>query len=298
MDAGCSGLHGCFLAVFRLVEKVLVYFGVVWYNYRYRGVAQLVARSVWDAEVACSSQVAPTTVLFVKNDMRQEWSCMLSELVNPWLEVTKQKNPPYLAKCDREIKLADFYNLHVELLPQPYLGDVLSARVICLLLNPGCSGSEDNIELNCCRLQKALRDNLSLSAPRLVYLDDEFDWTSGGKWMRQKILDPLSKHGVTRNDLNRNFAIVEYFPYHSRTFDVRLGAPLESQRYGFELVRRAIRDNAIILLMRGKELWREAVPELQEFGNCIIPHSTRNVILSERNLGKEQFAKVVEVLKS
>lgn len=27
----------------------------------YRGVAQLVARTVWDREVACSSQVAPTT---------------------------------------------------------------------------------------------------------------------------------------------------------------------------------------------------------------------------------------------
>lgn len=26
----------------------------------YRGVAQLVARTVWDREVACSSQVAPT----------------------------------------------------------------------------------------------------------------------------------------------------------------------------------------------------------------------------------------------
>ena len=33
----------------------------LWYNnHRFRGVAQLVARSVRDAEVACSSQVTPT----------------------------------------------------------------------------------------------------------------------------------------------------------------------------------------------------------------------------------------------
>lgn len=34
-------------------------------QYGCRGVAQLVARSVWDAEVACSSQVAPTIEDFV-----------------------------------------------------------------------------------------------------------------------------------------------------------------------------------------------------------------------------------------
>ena len=34
-------------------------------EYGYRGVAQLVARSVWDAEVAGSSPVAPTRVLLM-----------------------------------------------------------------------------------------------------------------------------------------------------------------------------------------------------------------------------------------
>lgn len=54
--------------------------------------------------------------------------------VNPWLKVAKQKNPPYLAACDRDIKLADFYNLRVELLPQTYFGNVLSAKVVYYLI--------------------------------------------------------------------------------------------------------------------------------------------------------------------
>lgn len=219
---------------------------------------------------------------------------------NPWLKVAKQKNPPYLAECDQDIKLADFYSLHVELLPQPYFGNVESAKVVCLLLNPGCSRTEDNVELDCGKLQQALRDNLNPATSRLVHLDEEFDWTSGGRWVRQKIFDPLSRHGVTRDDLNRNFAIVEYFPYHSRAFNIKLNEPLESQRYGFELVRQAIRNDAIILLMRGGELWRKAVPELKNYqksGNCIVPHSTRNVILSEKNLGEKNFVRVIEALK-
>ena len=226
---------------------------------------------------------------------------MSLSVANPWLKIAEQKNPPYLASCDRNIKLADFYNLHVEILPQPYLGNVISAKVICLLLNPGCARTEDNVELDCRRLQEALRDNLDPAASRLVYLDDEFDWTSGGRWLRQKVLNPLSSHGVTRDDLDRNFAVVEYFPYHSKTFDVKLDEPLESQRYGFELVRQAINNGVIILLMRGGELWHKAVPELipyQNSGNCITPHSTRNVILSEKNLGEKNFAKIVDVLKA
>lgn len=226
---------------------------------------------------------------------------MSINVANPWLKVARQKSPPYLAECDQDIKLADFYNLHIELLPQPYFGNVISAKVVCLLLNPGYSRTEDIVELDCRKLQQALRDNLDSTTSWLVHLDDEFDWTSGGQWFRQKIFNPLSRHGVTCDGLNRNFAVVEYFPYYSSTFDIKLNKPLESQHYGFELVRQAISNNATILLMRGKKLWRQAVPELvhyQKSGDYITPHSSRNVILSEKNLGKENFTKIVEALKT
>lgn len=226
---------------------------------------------------------------------------MSLDLTNPWLEVSRRKGPPYLAACDEDMKLVDFYSVHAELLPQPYLGNVASSKVVYLLLNPGCSGTEDNIELGCHRLQQALRDNLNSTQGRLVYLDDEFEWTSGGKWLRQKVVNPLSHYGVTGDDLNRNFAIVEYFPYHSKTFDFKLDQPLKSQQYGFALVRQAIKNGALILLMRGREFWLKAVPELvdyQQVGRCITPHSMRNVILSKKNLGEDNFARVVEALKS
>ena len=46
----------------------------------YRGVAQLVARSVWDAEVACSSQVAPTRAslnVILANSTPVKWANFL-----------------------------------------------------------------------------------------------------------------------------------------------------------------------------------------------------------------------------
>ncbi len=40
-------------------------FGALWYNGAYRGLAQLVARRVWDAEAAGSSPVTPTISISV-----------------------------------------------------------------------------------------------------------------------------------------------------------------------------------------------------------------------------------------
>ena len=209
--------------------------------------------------------------------------------------------PPYLASCDADARVADFYNLHLELLPQPYLGRVNTAKVFVLLLNPGYNETETTIELNCRSLQDKLRESLDPAKSRLLHLDDEFDWTIGGKWMRRKILTPLSEQGVAREDLNRNLAIVEYFPYHSKTLSVKPDKLLKSQEYGFELVRQAIKNNALILLMRSEKLWLRAVPELAEYrqsGNCITRRSPRNAILSKGNLGEKNFARVVEALKS
>lgn len=172
-----------------------------------------------------------------------------------------------------------------------------SAKVICLLLNPGCLWTEESIELDCQNLQHALRENLDPTKSRLLYLDQEFDWTSGSKWLQRNIVNPL---GVSCKELERKFAIIEYFPYHSRTFESKLKSPLESQRYGFALVRQAIERDAVILLMRGAKWWLRDVPELVDYrrtGNCII-NNKRSASLSKDNLGTGNFAKVVQALKS
>lgn len=219
---------------------------------------------------------------------------------NPWIKVAKKKKPPYIAACDNDMKVVKFPNIHTEILPQPYLGNVDSAKVICLLLNPGYSEAEGGIELNCQKFQQALSDNLDCTKPCLVHLNEYYDWTTGGKWLR-RILKPLLKRGVTYEQLEHNFAIIEYFPYHSKTFNVKQGKPLKSQLYGFDLVKQAIERGAIILIMRSETRWLDAVPELVEYqksNNYIIAHNKRNAILSEANLGRENFARIVNALKS
>lgn len=107
----------------------------------------------------CSKKAAKAEQTTSDHEWNNEFKMSIN-VANPWLKVARQKSPPYLAECDQDIKLADFYNLHIELLPQPYFGNVISAKVVCLLLNPGYSRTEDIVELDCRKLQQALRDNL------------------------------------------------------------------------------------------------------------------------------------------
>jgi|GEM_PF-1287158 len=214
---------------------------------------------------------------------------------NPW--ATLPKNPPYLAPCDQDMKLRDFYDLRLELLPQPYMGNLETAKVIILLLNPGYTTSESGVELQSGNLQRTLRENLDPAKSKLFFIDDNFDWTAGGRWWKSKI-GALLDAGVSKDDIYRNLAVVEYFPYHSAEFNLKLDITLPSQEYGFEAVRNAVKRGATILLMRGDKRWFKAVPELKEYPNVIKPKSTRNAVLSENNLGAENFKKLVDSLSN
>lgn len=214
---------------------------------------------------------------------------------NPWKNLPK--NPPYLAPCDKDMQLRDFYDLHLELLPQPFLGNPETANVLILLLNPGYTSSETTIELKSSSLQKAIRESLDPEKSRLFFLEDDFDWTAGGRWWASKISSILNA-GVSKEDIYRNLAVVEYFPYHSAEFNMKTDAPLPSQEYTFEAVRRAMARGATILLMRGDKWWLSAIPELADYPNKVKPNSARNAVLSEKNLGEENFAKIVNLLRS
>jgi hypothetical protein len=222
----------------------------------------------------------------------------MSKLENPWLNLPKK--PPFLAPCDKDVtvKLSDFYDLHLELLPSPFSGNIDTAKVVMLLLNPGYIGAESDIELRSSVLQQAFLDNLDPQKSKLFAIAPEFDWTAGGKWLQEKLAG-LFKAGVSHDDIYKNFMIVEYFPYHSATFNVKPGTELPSQKYSFELVEKAIDKGAMILLMRGKNWWYDAVPRLEKYPNLIKkPNSLRNVVISENNLGKDNFNKLVKLLKS
>jgi hypothetical protein len=88
---------------------------------------------------------------------------------------------------------------------------------------------------------------------------------------------------------------VEYFPYHSEKYKP-IKKILPSQEYSFSLVREAMNNKKIIIIMRSEKLWHEAIPELKNYSYKYLLHSFLNVVVSPNNLGKSEFEVVINRL--
>jgi hypothetical protein len=97
-----------------------------------------------------------------------------------------------------------------------------------------------------------------------------------------------------RIELARKLQAIELHGYHSKKW----AAPLvnfPSQGYGFELVRRAIERDALIIIGRAQSYWYSAVPELRRYLHIQSLASSRSAYLSRGNLGRN-YRKVIRAL--
>ncbi len=120
--------------------------------------------------------------------------------------------------------------LHLGLLPMPFVGDVRSATVYVLLLNPGLGPHDYYGESEVPAYRSALLANLKQSVEsdraQFVFLDPQFGWHGGFDWWHSKLaklIDHLSSMWhvsfcEARRRLGRALASIELLPYHSSAF--------------------------------------------------------------------------------
>lgn len=204
-------------------------------------------------------------------------------MINPWL--TTPSVPPFVLAQDAE--LVNRFNrtaplrtrLRLDLLPEPFQGGV-AAPVVLLGLNPGVSSDDPAIHARP-DFARILRSTLAHEPiPFPFYLLNPDVSGPGREWWDRKLASVLKV--VPRQILSERLLSIEYAPYHSEKF----GHPrmvLPSQRYGFYLVREAMSRNAVIILMRGRRLWYNAVPELERYSGHYTLQSVQNVTISPRN---------------
>jgi hypothetical protein len=89
---------------------------------------------------------------------------------------------------------------------------------------------------------------------------------------------------------------LQYLAYHSKTY-VNLPCILPSQNFTFDILRQAIKDQKTIVIMRSKKLWIKSVPELEAYPYIELKNY-RRPFLSEKNMGKENFEKLINALKT
>jgi hypothetical protein len=206
---------------------------------------------------------------------------------NPWL--TLPTNSPFVLKADQQrilgfnSKAKPEHFIHLELLPEPYLGNP-SAPIILLNLNPGFS-TEDICyhHGNDYFVQTSRADLLHESLEYPFYLLDPKNHASpGSAWWRQKLKPLLNLYGLKR--IANELCVIEFFPYHSQHFGCNSRIP--SQLYSFYLVQEAMKRNALIIQMRSRKLWQIALPELANYRHYYELNNPQNTVISENNCPK------------
>ena len=216
---------------------------------------------------------------------------------NPWAALPETS--PFLLESDKAQILAfnekakPSVKIRHHVPPEPYIGNP-NAPIILLNLNPGYA--DEDIEYYQNEFVLALwKKNLfheKMDYPFYI-LHPEFDQNLGGtSWWRKKLREMIEICGVKK--VAEYICCVEYFPYHSVRYKPQKSV-LASQRYNFEMVREAIRNQAIIIIMRSEKNWARAVPELEEYKHVHRLNSKQNVAVSRRNC-PTGFPKILEVM--
>lgn len=221
---------------------------------------------------------------------------------NPWIKLPENK--PFILSEDKG--LVDIHNkrwagtpyeILLNEIPSPYIGDP-KAPLVLLNLNPGYSPGDQNSS-NLKRFREIAKANLLHQFGDYPYyvLDPSLQGTpSGYDWFMQKLGPLMRAANIIPQELSKKLFTVEYFPYHSVKYGWQ-GGLLPSQNYALYLLKEAMAAGAAVVIMRGRRVWAEALPELREYSKVYTLHSAQNVTLSERNLGSEAFANILEIIQ-
>ena len=217
---------------------------------------------------------------------------------NPWVTLPYEK--PYVLPEDKQEILK--YNkkvnkdenlIRTELIPEPYLGDP-SSEIILLNLNPGFSIKDKLFHNDNDYFIKSCRKNLLHKDQEYPFylLDPKNSKAPGYKWWTQKLKKLINKFG--NKAVANNIFCIEFFPYHSIKFKLNKNI-LFSQKYSFYLLRKAIKRDTLIVIMRSRKIWLENVPELEKC-NYYELNSPQNPCLTPNNLpdGYDELIKIIE----
>ncbi len=224
----------------------------------------------------------------------------------PWLRLPAQA--PFVYYMDED-GIGSRYphqdadrKLHLECLPEPYLGRP-DAPIVVLGLKPGFDPGDPSAHARTDFAEVARRSLAHEPLPYPVYLlDPRFASTPGGIYYREALGPLASALGARQDQLEHpawkaiasECLFVNYFPYHSVATPVA-EKPLNSQHYGFHLARLAVERSALILAVLGVERWKRSVKELTTVPRLFTASNTRTWSLSARNV-PGGFEAVVEHL--
>ena len=218
---------------------------------------------------------------------------------NPWINfeisdyMVHQKD--LAAFEDHNSRVSKEYKFLPHLAPEPWIGNT-NAPLLVLLANPGATKGDV-----AGKPQKSADLINQLSVKNLNHEIEDYphfffnpilDGTDGYKWYQKRfrhLIEATSAENVSKKVLS-----CELVPYHSYSWKKPRKAP-DTQTYTYELVKAAIKRNAVILIGRGKADWFKNVPELADYKRYFSPASAQCAYVSPKNY-RQTFDQIVEAI--
>ncbi|MCL2282565.1 MAG: hypothetical protein FWC26_04535 [Fibromonadales bacterium] len=230
-------------------------------------------------------------------------------------------------KLEEELGKLDDYDLRLKLYPEPFIGNP-DAPIYLLNLNPGYDEINKTEHKENEKLIECIKENNSqkpMTYP-FYWLDPALEGTSGSKYWKEGRLQKtkkIAKSGkyvlqtipprlgdlleeIDHIKLSKKIFCVEYFPYHSKNYNVNKKIILPTQEYNRYLIEQAIEktlnkatpenEKKIFIIMRKKtELFKlfGDLETLQKENRVFICGSNGNPCITKNNL-KDGWKRIIK----
>ncbi len=225
-------------------------------------------------------------------------ACTIRAMMNPWLQLRSES--PYILEMDR--KSINRFNasrngedetrtIIADSLPEPFIGNPESARVVLLGLNPGHS-SEDEAAYRDPSFREAIFNNLKHVQQECPFypLNPKFGWTPTAKWWCPRTKKLREATGLSDEQFAERLLVIEWFPYHSERSGLPTRQLCESQSYSFWLAKKMRDEGKLVIGMRSRKHWEEAHTELATVPFLKNPQSG---FITRGNMHPDWFDRIV-----
>ncbi|MBE8221949.1 MAG: hypothetical protein HAW60_04380 [Bdellovibrionales bacterium] len=219
----------------------------------------------------------------------------MSKLTNPWINLPS--NAPFVLPADIDgiAKLNKTnnsnYKIQTDSIPEPFIGPILSAKILLLALNPGHS-SDDFQWQNKLEFKNKMLENQKNGTTPFYLLDPALKDSPAGRYWNQKLKNLIIKVGLEK--VQNDIAVAQWLPYHSIKFQSPANFKLlPSQNFTFQLVNHFIKKKGQVVVMRSYKIWKK---NIKLPNNTIHLKNPLNPSVTENNMSKEDFKKLINIL--
>jgi hypothetical protein len=221
-----------------------------------------------------------------------------SPIENPWLKLPS--SGPYILEIDgddikryNEKRKNPHKRVMVESIPEPFIGNPRSAKLVLLSLNPGHSDGDAKAHASP-EFRGAMCHNLRHELQEYPFypLNPKFASTPCGQWWFKHTRELID--GCDRVSVAKGLLVIEWFPYHSQKSGLTAGKLVcESQRYSFQLAKHMRDRNVLMILLRSKKHWANVD---ERFAELQLPKSPQSPFITRGNFGEDLFRQMREAL--